>query len=281
MIDICTVVFESELPILKLQAQSVGQFCRSLGVRNIYVVLNDIETLAEKIDPGWWGPMANSVLVVPRTAFSAPWVDNGWVSQQALKLLTASMSYNQFTMVLDAKTIFVRPVTLADVFNDQGRLSVGQMAVFDVFKPAKNIVDQLFGIDLQHQAGPGGVPFFLHNDTVRFMITDVTLRTREPFPTWFQNQGMLTEFMLYSGYCQWKYGSLDVFYENTNSFGQIVNLCHNEVALFEHKMSQMHNANTVTVSIHRNAWSALSQEQRTQYRMYLIDRGIIAAWELA
>jgi hypothetical protein len=43
----------------------------------------------------------------------------------------------------------------------------------------------------------------------------------------------------------------------------------------------MQNTNTVTVSIHRNAWSALSQEQRTQYRMYLIDRGIIAAWELA
>ena len=113
MIDICTVVFEQELPILKIQAQSIHNHCRNIGIRNIYVVLNDYETLAEKIDPAWWGDLASSVLVVPRTAFSSTWVENGWVSQQALKLLTASISYNVYTMVLDAKTIFVRPLEIS------------------------------------------------------------------------------------------------------------------------------------------------------------------------
>lgn len=280
MIDICTVVFESEIPLLRLQAQSIHKYCHNLGVRNIYVVLNDYETIAEKIDPSWWGSMANSVLVVPRTAFSAPWGENGWVSQQVLKLLTASMSYNQFTMVLDAKTLFVKPVSLADIFNDQGQLRVGQMAVFPVFKPAKDIVDNLYGIDMQQQAGPGGVPFFLHNDTVRFMIADTVLRVKESFPIWFQRQGRLTEFMLYSGYCQFKYGSLDVFYERTNNFGGIVNVCHSEVAQFDQKLQQMMLNNTRTVSVHRQAWAELTEQQRTDYRMFLIDRGIHAAWEL-
>lgn len=280
MIDICTVVFESEIPVLRLQAQSIAKYCHNLGVRNIYVVLNDYETVAEKIDPSWWGPMANSVLVVPRTAFSAPWIDNGWVTQQVLKLLTASMSYNQFTMVLDAKTLFVNPVSLADIFSDQGQLRVGQMPLFEVFAPAKQIVDQLFGIDLQRQAGPGGVPFFLHNDTVRFMIADTTMRVKESFPTWFQRQGRLTEFVLYSGYCQWKYGSLDVFYQPHNEFGGVVNVCHSETAQFDQKLLRMADDNTRTVSIHRGAWAALSEEQRTAYRMFLIDRGIHAAWEL-
>lgn len=280
MIDICTVVFEPEIPLLRLQAQSIAKYCYNLGIRNIYVVLNDYETVAEKIDPTWWGPMANSVLVVPRTAFSTPWVDNGWVSQQVLKLLTASMSYNQFTMVLDAKTLFVNAVSLADIFNDQGQLRVGQLPIFAVFGPAKDIVNNLYGIDMQQQAGPGGVPFFLHNDTVRFMIADTVLRVKESFPIWFQRQGRLTEFMLYSGYCQFKYGSLDVFYESTNNFGGIVNVCHSEVAEFDAKMEQMRQGNTRTVSVHTRAWPELSDQQRMAYQMFLIDRGIHAAWEL-
>ena len=112
MIDICTVVFEEEIPILRVQAESVGMFCQNIGVRNIYVVLNDVETLSEKIDPAWWGPLASHVLVVPRTAFSTQWVDDGWLSQQVWKLLTAAISYNHFTMVLDAKTILTKPMTV-------------------------------------------------------------------------------------------------------------------------------------------------------------------------
>lgn len=280
MIDICTVVFEEEIAKLKIQAQSIHRFCHSLGIRNIYVVLNDYETLAEKIDPNWWGSLANTVLVVPRTAFSTPFVENGWVSQQVLKLLAASMSYNQFTMVLDAKTVFVRPVSLADIFNEQGQLQIGQLPVLDVFRPAKQIVDDLFGIDMQLQAGPAGVPFFFHNDTVRFMIADTSLRTKQSFPVWFQQQGRLTEFMLYSGYCQYKYGSLDPFYTQSNKFGGIVNVCHSETKIFDTKFQQMSLPDTMTVSVHRKAWSALSEAQRSAYRMLLIDRGILAAWEL-
>jgi hypothetical protein len=105
MIDIVTVVFEQEIPVLRAQAQSIALNCQRIGVRNIYVVLNDVETIASQIDPAWWGPLANSVLVIPRTAFSTPFVENGWVSQQVLKLLTASMSYNTYSMILDAKSL--------------------------------------------------------------------------------------------------------------------------------------------------------------------------------
>jgi hypothetical protein len=280
MIDICTVVFEQELPILKIQAQSIYNHCRNIGIRNIYVVLNDYETLAEKIDPAWWGDLASSVLVVPRTAFSSTWVENGWVSQQALKILTASISYNVYTMVLDAKTIFVRPLEISKLVNEQGQLTVGQLDIYDVFKPSKTIVDQLFDIDVTKQAGPGGVPFFFHNDTVRFMIADTTIKTRESFPTWFQRQGMLTEFILYSGFCQYKYGTLDHFYTKENKLGVYVNVCHTEVDQIDQKLKMMHNQHTLTVSIHRNAWTKMSPEQKTTFKMLLIDRGQSVAWDL-
>ena len=77
MIDIVTVVFEPEIPILRAQAQSVALYGQKLGIRNIYVVLNDAETVASQIDPAWWGPFADSVLIIPRTVFSTAFVDNG------------------------------------------------------------------------------------------------------------------------------------------------------------------------------------------------------------
>lgn len=278
MIDICTVVFRDEIPTLKVQAASLERHCSGIGIRNIYVVLNDDETLAAEIDPIWWGSLAPYVLVVPRTTFSTPWAENGWLSQQLFKILTASISYNTWTMVLDAKTMFVREFKLEDLGTPDGRLTVGELPVYDVFKPAKDIVDKLFGMDMQRQIGPGGVPFFFHNDTVRYMIAEVTERTQQSFPEWFQRQGMLTEFMLYSAFVQHKFGGLNT--TEQNALGGVVNVCHTEVADFDCKLEQMKEPFTLTVSVHRRAWQELTTDQKTAYRLLLIDRGIIPAYSL-
>lgn len=277
MIDICTVVFEQELSVLKLQAQSIDLYCKGLGIRNIYVVINDEETLVEKIDPTWWGSLASNVLIIPRTAFSTAWVNNGWVSQQLFKLLVPSMSYNTCTMVLDAKTIFVKPLTIGDLFTADGKIGTGTLDLYPVFAPAKDIVDKTFDIDLQQQIGPGGVPFVFHNDTVRLMIAETTVKAQRSFPEWFQSQGKLTEFVLYSGYVQYKYGSLERMYSKTTNIHP-VNICHSEVAAADRKLNEMTSA--TTVSVHRNAWSQLTESQQQQYRNLLIDRGIFEAWQL-
>lgn len=278
MIDLCTVVFRQELAVLRLQAQSIALYCQNLGIRNIYVVVNDDETLVNDIDPAWWGELAPLVLVVPRTAFSTPWVDNGWLTQQLWKLLVPAMSYNTCTMVLDAKTIFVKPVALTDVINETGRIATGTMPLYEVFEPAKKIVDQTYNIDLQKQIGPGGVPFVFHNNTVRSMIADTANLVQSNFPEWFQSQGRLTEFVLYSGYVQYRYHSLHKLYTEQNTALRPVNLCHSEITSTDRKLNEMTLA--TTVSIHRNAWDQLTPEQQQQYRNLLIDRGITEAWNL-
>lgn len=277
MIDICTVVFEQELPVLKLQAHSIERYCSNLGIRNIYVVVNDDRSLIEKINPEWWGKLAPHVNVIPRTIFSAGWVENGWVSQQMFKLLVPAMSYNTCTMVLDAKTIFVKPLTLKDVFNEQGKIASGILDVYPVFEPARQIVNKTYNIDLQQQIGPGGVPFIFHNDTVRSMIAETAVLTQNNFPEWFQTQGVLTEFMLYSGYVQYKYGSLEKIYSKDTVI-KPVNMCHSEVGSADRKLEEMSTA--TTVSIHRNAWTELTKQQRGRYRNLLIDNNILGAWNL-
>ena len=280
MIDIITVVFRDELKILQAQAESVARYCKQLDIGNIYVVVNDEDNITQLIDGAWWGELHDRVIVTPRSVFSAQWHSNGWVSQQALKLMTASISYNHYSMILDAKTIFVRELTLAQLFNEQGQLQIGQLDVFPVFEPSRQIVNRLWNIDLKKQADPGGVPFFVRNDVVRAMIADVYAYTHQNFPTWFQSQGMVTEFMLYSGYIVKGAGSLDVLYSEQNKIGGIINVCHSEVASWDRKFAKMKQADTLTVSVHRKAWEQLDTDQRQQYQMFLIDRGVTQAWQI-
>lgn len=274
MIDIVTVVFEPELAQLRLQAHSIDLYCRDLGVRNIYVVINDVETLASRIDPTWWGVFAPQVLIVPRTVFSTEFSSNGWLSQQALKILTASISHNTWSMVLDAKTVLVQKLVLAQLVDSQGRMRVGHLPVYPVFEPARQIVNEFYGIDLDHQLGPGGVPFFFHNDTVRLMIAEAAFRAQQSFPQWFQAQGRLTEFVLYSGFLKHRFGNFDAFYSPDNAVFPC-NVCHSEVERFDAKLAEMLRPLTNTVSIHRDAWSQLTSEQQQQYQDFLVSRGIM------
>lgn len=274
MIDIVTVVFEPELAQLRLQARSIDLYCRGIGVRNIYVVINDVETLASRIDPTWWGVFAPQVLIVPRTVFSTEFSSNGWLSQQALKILTASISHNTWSMVLDAKTVLVQELVLAQLVDSQGRMQVGHLPVYPVFEPARQIVNEFYGIDLDHQLGPGGVPFFFHNDTVRLMIAEAAFRAQQSFPQWFQAQGQLTEFVLYSGFLKHRFGNFDAFYSPDNAVFPC-NVCHSEVERFDAKLAEMSRPLTSTVSIHRNAWSQLTSEQQQQYQDFLVSRGIM------
>lgn len=280
MIDIATVVFRDELPILKLQAQSIERYCQNIGIRNIYVIVNDDEDTLHEIDAGWWGTAANHVLVIPRSAFSTQFVEDGWVSQQVLKLLAASMSHNTWTMVLDAKTIFVKELVLKDLIDEQGRPRVGTLDVFPVFEPTRLMVNQTYDIDMTKQLGPGGVPFFFQNDVVRLMIADTTFRVKQKFPLWFQGKGRITEFMLYSGYLEYRFKGMEVFY-NPECAVSVVNVCHTELDQWDHKIQQMKTIDPLTVSVHRGAWKQLTTEQKHQYQHFLIDRKIICAWELS
>ena len=279
MIDLCSVVFREEIPILRVQAESIHRFATDIGVRNIYVVVNDDETLVQEIDPGWWGDMASHVLVVPRSAFSTPWVADGWLTQQLWKILTASMSYNTWTMALDAKVVFTQRMNLETLIDDQGRACTGFLDVYPVFEPSQRIAESLFEIKLDQQIGPGGVPFLFHNDTVRFMIAETMLRTRQNFPQWFQAQGRLTEFILYSAFVKYSSGSLDRMY-NPDAWIRHVNLCHSEVDRKDAKLQVMKDPVTTSVSIHRGAWAKMDQESRHVYRSLLLDRELLAAYDL-
>lgn len=270
-IDLVTVVFEPELPVLRAQAQSINLYCQDIGIKNIYVIVNDHESVADQIDPAWWGDMQHRVVILSRRVFSADFVEDGWISQQVLKVLGAATSFNTWSMVLDAKTLFVKPLRLADLMDSQGRPQTGQLGIQPVFESSARIVGELFNVDVRRQLGPGGVPFIFNTRWVRAMIADIEQRTGQSFPTWFQAQGEVTEFILYSGYLE-STQAMDLLYNTQRSRLFACNVCHSEVESFDRKFGEMQNS--LTTSIHRNAWTRLSSDQQQQYHKFLSSRGI-------
>jgi hypothetical protein len=280
MLDIVTVVFREELPILKLQAQSIELYCQHIGTQGIYVIVNDDDSVADEIDPAWWGNLSSLVKIVPRSEFKCDWTDNGWVSQQALKMLGSSLSNNTWSMVVDAKTLFVSSCTLTELVDSQQRIKIGSLDIYDVFKRSKEITDQLFGIDLPRQLGPGGVPFFFHNETIRELIEFVETKQPQPFAEWFQSQGMLTEFILYSGYVHFRDGSFNLLYSDFAKPGSIINICHSQVGIADVLLGQMSRSGTWTVSVHRNAWNKFTPDQKHLYKELLQHHKISLAQDL-
>ena len=268
MTDIITVVFREELSVLKLQAKSIELYCQDLDIGNIIVVVNDDDLDLSELDHSWWGQFSDRVVFVHRQTWNINYAENGWLTQQLLKMLATGVGKSEWSIVLDAKTIFVRPVKkLAQ------RPTVGKQFIAPVFSVSQQRVSDLFGVDLSYQLGPAGIPFIFNNQLVQDMINEVERLTSCSFGQWFQEQGMITEFILYSGYVLYKFGSYDTIYD-TKRLPAIVpcNLCHSEVPSFDHKFTQMQL--TDTVSIHRKAWSQLTNEQQFKYTNFLASRGI-------
>jgi hypothetical protein len=267
MIDIVTVVFQEELSVLKLQAQSVERYFDNEILGKIIVVVNDDTTKISDVDPTWWGTFHNRVDVIHRSNWSVDYAENGWLTQQLLKMLATEFCVSEWSMVLDAKTLFVEPVPAFDSMPQ-----VGQLDIFSVFEVSRQRVSKLFNIDLKKQLGPGGVPFVFNNQLVQDMVSEIQRLTGQPFAEWFQSQGMVTEFILYSGYIVYRYGSLDKIYNVDQSIIVPCNICHSEVDNFDRKFDCMKDA--TTVSIHRNAWSKLTPIQQNKYTEFLQSRGI-------
>jgi len=278
MIDTLTVVFKPELPILKVQAESISKNCQHIGIKNIFVVVNDDPQVVDLIDKTWWGPLQNCVRVLHRSALADWYVDDGWVSQQALKVLGAAHSENEFIMILDAKTIIVKPVTL-DLVLPEGKPIGGTMPIPEVFDTSAKIVGHLFDVKLTKNGGSSGVPFFFHGQTIRKMLDEIHSRTGEKFSDWFQKQGMVTEYLLYVGFNLLLHGSMDKFYSLTNPY-TVCNLCRNQTHQIDEKLKLMHDPDNLTVSVHRYAWAQMSQDQRNHYKNLLLTHGLATAQDL-
>jgi hypothetical protein len=273
MIDLITVVFRDELPLLQIQARSIERYVS--GINTITVVVNDSADVAELIDTAWWGKYQHCVQVTIRNFESRV---TGWESQQLCKLLSASCCNSDWSMVLDAKTWFVKLLDTADLFDQQGRPCSGLSGISPHFEPSRQFVERYYDICMPQVIGPGGVPFVFHTKTVQSMIDNI-----ENFVDFFQTHlrypDLVTEFHLYSGHVIKQHGSLDCLY-NTRSVLRVVNIDHSQLTEFDNLLTSMQSSTVLTASVHRRLYSQMTAQQLLAWKDFLIVKELLQSSDL-
>lgn len=273
MIDVVTVVYGSELPILSCQAQSLDIYCQDLGINNVFVMVNE-HNLRDQIDVTWYGSLAPKVRIIPREFFPVRWCHNGWINQQLCKILASSLSLNPWSMILDAKTVITAELTLPQLMTDQGQLRMGWIPTAEVFEPAQQIANRLFDCSNQQTLQPAGVPFFFHNHSIRSMIDWIESKLSNDFGSWFLDQGCLTEFVLYSTWVSIDSGRRELYADHYQpGVLDICHVCHNFTDQFDQILAK-HNDQSHTLSVHQRAWARLEARQKIAFRDRLLARGI-------
>lgn len=287
MIDILTVVFHEELPILKVQAQSISLYCKDLGIKNIFVIVNDSDDLADKIDINWYGDFSDCVRIVPRSKLGEYYHADGWMSQQYLKLKGSTLSKNEWVMVVDAKSIFIKEILVKELIDDIGRVKLDYHPLSEGWNPAIKNANSIFDIELKGVNSV--VPYFFKPDLVSDLIKKIETEVKQSFDRWFQsftNDG-ISETILYCAYIQWRYKSLDRYFNYKQRvfcqeliapyLGKDANILFEE--RFSHKNQYMMTVWHV-IMIHRKSWEIFTEENKKKYRDFLVSRKITCAKDL-
>lgn len=278
MIDLITVVYRPEIPYLEIQAKSIENNFTEDQIKTIYIVVNDDDSVVNQIDKSWYGKFANRVVIYPYSIFGYVNRVGGWDNQQLCKILAAARSTCEWSVVLDAKTFFVKRCKTELLFDNSNRACTNLLKPLPVFESAKTFTEKLYNIELDHIIGPGGVPFLFHTDTVKSMIDDTEKLTKQTFIEFFQSNvcypNLITEFYLYSAYVKYKYKKYDTLYAQKQPWN-CVNIADWEVENFDQLFSLMQKFLTLTVSIASKSWVLLKPEQKTSYLEFLSKKNLI------
>jgi hypothetical protein len=278
MFDFITVVFRPEVPYLEIQAKSLENYFTNDQIKNIYVIVNDDDSVVDLIDKSWYGKYADRVIVYPYSVFGYVNRVGGWDNQQLCKLLGAARSTCEWSVVLDAKTFFVKPFKTEFFLDSENKACTNKLLPFSQFESAKACVENLYNIEFDHVIGPGGVPFIFHTPTVLSMITDTEILAGKNFIDFFLDNvcypNLITEFYLYSAYVKYKYGNVEHLYNNKQRW-DCVNIADWEADNFDALFAKMQKFMALTVSIASKAWALLTQEQQLAYLEFLNKRNLI------
>lgn len=280
MIDLVTVVFKQELVLLQTQARSIDLYFPEQFINQILVTVNDSIDVIELIDINWWGRHKHKVKIFHKNDFStASNFLTGWASQQLFKLLTANTSCSVYSCALDAKTWFTKPVYIDYLFDQNDRINVSLMPLFSGFNYTENFLSNFFKQSYKNIIGPGGVPFYFHTDTLRYLIEFIE-KDGQKFDDFFCNNiSNLTEFTLYSAFVMFQ-NKFSTLYSGRQSY-DVVNIAHFEVDCFDELLIRMQQPTVLTVSIHRNLYNNITEHQLTKWCKLLVDKKLFSSIEIA
>ncbi|ROR67368.1 DUF6492 family protein [Agrococcus jenensis] len=205
-----TVVFEPELPLLRLQARSLARYLDPDCVAAIIVLDNCAGGMgrhARRAVLARFGPVLAPRVSFVRTAqLGMVGSTDGWRSQQAAKLLVARRITTPHYVILDAKNHLIGPAGADDFVDAAGTARGGthSYAAHPLREGLERTLRYLGADDdtVERMIAdfPRTVtPFVADTELARRMMDDIEAEARESFGDAFERAGLL-EFFLYSGW---------------------------------------------------------------------------------
>jgi len=216
-----TVVHRVDYPLLRLQARSLSRYLRLGAADEIWVIAN--QGLRGTTD--WqefllrdYGPLANRVRLLDSSEVAAVGeATRGWVSQQILKLMVASLVTTDRYVVLDAKNHVVFPLRFE--FFEVGAKLRSSRTNFEgnAMRPYLTGALRYFGVAESSVVSsflPTITPFVFPTQLARTFVDTVAEREQCAFATAF-GRLRTTEFLLFGGYLCSQPGGIERVYDLT------------------------------------------------------------------
>jgi hypothetical protein len=277
--DLLTVVYRDELHLLEHQAYSMAYYFDH-EIQNIYVILNDDTLTHDDIDVSWYGDLGYKVRIFHRSEFGyypSPHL-KGWYTQQVCKILGTAHAESNWCMILDAKTWFIRPFEIEEIFDQYNRAHCESWTCNSQYwQTGLEFLKQKYSITDFNWISPGGVPFLAYTHAMRDMVMS------EPnFIEWFESNCQfpskvnpdthgITEFLCYSAWVS-KNNLFDDLYSGKQKFSAH-NLADWEVDTFYNWIVKLRrDKKALTASMHPRAYKLLDADQRNAWDEFVKDR---------
>lgn len=198
-----TVTFAAEMPLLRLQLESMQRFLRADQVAEIIIINNERRRISRRSERSLRhaaGGLSTKLRLIERHSVAALPRTSGWRSQQILKLEIARQVTTPTYVLLDAKNHLIRRMILEDLVAPDGRARGASHSYQG--HPLKSYLTKALEkfelpLALLDDFPATATPFVMHTAVVRDLLTSFSSPGPDDFGTAFERAG-LTEFFLYS-----------------------------------------------------------------------------------
>lgn len=279
-IDFLTVVFDPEIDLLVTQGKSMDLYFDDKDVGTIFVMINDEDRVAEKVNPSWWGKHSKKVCILTRTAvnYHPPQKIGGWETQQVMKILGSARSQADWCIVVDSKTWFVRQYDHSEWFDSRDRAKCWLQPFPDFFYQGAAMTAELLGAKEVKAIWPSGVPHFMVPKIVRNMLDYFQTKFGSSFVDVYHNNcffpNAMTEFGTYDLFVLAQ-DLYDIYYVSHFHLGGVINnLADWQAEEFDQWFNFALSSKPWTMSIKPAALPLLTPEQKERWYNFLRERGL-------
>ncbi|WP_152563291.1 hypothetical protein [Ruegeria halocynthiae] len=310
MLSFATVVYSKDYPLLELQALSFARFVDPASVGSIHIILNDVEEarLRANIEPvlSAYGPLrskvsilsGDDVLLAPGHCARQPMLDkilienrfripaarkggwrgnNGYRSQQVLKLGAARVAASENLIILDTKNVFLRAFDESEYFSTSGVARIPFIGIESDFH-RKWLCESLDALDVPHPdlsqllTTNFSTPFPVRRSLVLALLNEINARYGS-VQALFASRRRPSEFMLMNAFCLKSPDGYAPWFENTAS-GNIGLWPSYSREMLATQMARLDDPATLTMGLHNRAVSKLPDDLRDRVFSDLESRGI-------